>query len=71
MQTLQQIISHRNITKQQIQTHGKQELLDLLHGMRHAQVGIWHRRKHLDEYVQLHRQVGVFGLAAFPQPLLL
>lgn len=63
--------SHRNTTEKQIQTHRKQELLDLLHGMRHAQVGVWYRRKNLDEYVQFHRQVGVFGLAAFPQSLLL
>lgn len=60
-----------NTTKQQSQTHREQELLDLLHGVCHAQVGVGHGRKHLDEYVQLHREVGVFGLAAFPQSLLL
>lgn len=62
---------HWNTTKQWRRTHREQELLDLLHGMCHAQVGVGHGGKHLDEYVQLHRQVGVFGLAAFPQPLLL
>lgn len=53
------------------ETHREQELLDLLHGMRHAQVGVGNGRKHLNEHVQLHREVGVFGFSAFPQTLLL
>lgn len=52
-------------------THREEELLDLLHGVRHAQVGVGDGRKHLDEHVQLHREVGVFGFSAFPQTLLL
>lgn len=52
-------------------THREQELLDLLHGVRHAQVGVRDGRKHLDEHVQLHGEVGVFGFPAFPQTLLL
>lgn len=58
-------------TQQASQTHRKQELLDLLHGVCHTQVGLGHGGKHLDEYMQLHGQVCVLGLAAFPQPLLL
>lgn len=58
-------------TQHQSQTHRKQELLDLLHGVCHAQVGLGHGGKHLDEHVQLHGQVCVLGLAAFPQPFLL
>lgn len=57
--------------KQNWQTHRKQELLDLLHGVGHAQVSLGHRRKNLDEHVQLHGEVGILGLTAFPQPLLL
>lgn len=52
-------------------TYRKQELLDFLHGVRHAEVGLGHGCEHLDEDVQLHGQVGVLGFAAFPQPLLL
>lgn len=62
--------SETNAIKQS-HTHREQELLDLLHGVCHAQVGLWHRGKHLDEHMQLHRQVGVLWLATFPQPLLL
>ena len=67
---LQMDRSETNATKQS-HTHGEQELLDFFHGMCHAQVGLWHRGKHLNEHVQLHRQVGILWLAAFPQPLLL
>lgn len=52
-------------------THREEELLDLLHGVRHAQVGVGNGSKHLDEHVQLHGEVGVFGFSAFPQTLLL
>ena len=61
----------QQLPKQQRGTHRKQELLDLLHGVGHAQVGLGHGGEHLDEHVQLQGQVGVFGLAGFPQPLLL
>lgn len=52
-------------------THRKQELLDLLHGVGHPQVGLRYRGKHLYEDVQLHGQVGVLGLTALPQAFLL
>lgn len=52
-------------------TYREQELFDLFHCVCHAQVGIRHRGKHLDEYVQLHGEMGVLGLAALSQVLLL
>lgn len=66
------LVKHKNHThREQSRTHREEELLDLLHGVCHAQVGLGHGGKHLDEHVQLHGQVRVLGLAAFPQPLLL
>lgn len=53
------------------QTYREQELLDLLHGMSHAQVSIGHRGEDFDEHMQLHRQVGVLWLPSFPQPFFL
>lgn len=52
-------------------TYGDEELLDLVHGVGHSQVGLGNGSHHLDEHVQLHAQVGVFGLTTFPQLFLL
>lgn len=52
-------------------TYRDEELLDLLHGVSHAQIGLWNGRHHLDEHVELHGQVSVFSLATLPQLLFL
>lgn len=57
--------------QQSRQTHREQELFDFLHGVCHPQVRIRHWGEHLNEDVQLHGEVGVLGLAPFPQALLL
>lgn len=54
-----------------LDTYRDQELLDLLHGMSHAQIGFWYGCHHLDEHMQLHGQVSIFGLATLPQLFLL
>lgn len=59
------------VRQQSRQTHREEELFHFLHGVCHPQVRIRHRGEHLDEDVQLHGQVGVLGLAPFPQALLL
>lgn len=52
-------------------TYRDEELLDFVHGMCHAQVSLWDGCGHLDEHVQLHGQVGIFGLPTLSQLFLL
>lgn len=54
-----------------LNTYRNEELLDLLHGMSHTQVGLRYGCHHLDEHVQLHGQVSIFGLASLSQLFLL
>lgn len=44
-----------------------EELFDLFHGISHPIVGIWDGRHHLNEHMQLHGQVSVFGFTALPE----
>lgn len=48
-------------------SHRDEELLDLVHGTRHTVVGLWDGRHHLNEHMQLHGQVSIFGFAALPE----
>ena len=52
-------------------TYRNKELLDLLHGMSHAHIGLWDGCHHLNEHMQLHAQVGIFSLTTLPQLLFL
>lgn len=54
-----------------LNTYRDKELLDLLHGMSHTQIGLWYGCHHLDEHMQLHGQVSIFGLTTLSQLFLL
>lgn len=54
-----------------LNAYRNKELLDLLHGMSHTQVGLRYGCHHLDEHMQLHGQVSIFGLTALSQLFLL
>lgn len=54
-----------------LNTYWDKELLDLLHGMSHTQIGLWYGCHHLDEHMQLHGQVSIFGLTTLSQLFLL
>lgn len=47
-----------------LNSHRDEELLDLVHGTRHTIVGLWDGCHHLNEHMQLHGQVSIFGFAA-------
>lgn len=50
-----------------LNSHRDEELLDLFHGISHTIIGLWDGRHHLNEDMQLHGQVSIFGFAALPE----
>lgn len=50
-----------------VNSHRDEELFDLFHGIRHPIIGIWDGSHDLNEHVQLHGQVGIFGFTALPK----
>lgn len=52
-------------------THGDEEFLDLLHGVGHEGVGLAGGPENLDEDVQIHVEMGVFGISPLAELLLL
>lgn len=48
-------------------SHRDEELFDLFHGVGHPIIGIWDGSHHLNEHMQLHGQVSVFGFTALPE----
>lgn len=48
-----------------------EELLDLVHGVSHPQISFRYRCCHLNEHMQFHGQVSIFGFSTLPQLLLL
>lgn len=50
-----------------VESHRDEELFDLLHGISHPIIGIWDGSHHLNEHMQLHGQVSIFGFTALPE----
>lgn len=44
-----------------------EKLLDLIHGMGHAQIGLWNGGVHFNKYMEFHTKMSIFRLTTLPQ----